>query len=184
MVRFNQKVIPAARSIKDFERLMGMGSEYVVMLQLHLSHAKFVANLAKRNDVKVLMHADLIQGLRPDEHGAQFLCQEVRPAGLISTHAQVVATAKKRGLIAVQRIFLLDSQSLETSYRVVQSVHPDCIEVLPGVLTDVIREVVAHTKLPVLAGGFIRTVNDVDRALDAGAVSVTSSDSDLWNYGR
>ncbi len=180
----SQKVIPAARSLKDFEQLMAAETEYVVMLQVHLSQAKYVTSLAKKSGVKVLLHADLIQGLRSDEHGAQFLCQEVRPEGLISTHAQVVATAKKRGLLAVQRIFLLDSQSLETSYRVVQSVKPDWIEVLPGVLTDVIREVADKTQIPVLAGGFIRTTEDVDGAIRAGAMAVTSSDKALWGYGR
>lgn len=182
MTSITQTVIPAARSLKDFEQLMQAGMEYVVMLQIHLSQAKYVAGLAKQNGVKLLLHADLIQGLRPDEHGAQFLCQEVRPSGLISTHAQVVATARKRGLLGVQRIFLLDSQSLETSYRVIQSVQPDWIEVLPGVLTEVIREIATNTQTPVVAGGFIRTTDDVDRAIDAGAMAVTSSDKHLWEY--
>jgi len=180
VLEIRQKVIPAARSIKDLEIIAHSGTEYAVMLQLHLSQVAYVTNLARTNGVKLFLHADLIQGLRADEHGTQFLCQEMRPAGIISTHANVVATAKKRGVVAVQRIFLLDSQSLQTSYRVVQTVQPDILEVLPGVLTDVIREIVEATKIPVLAGGFIRTPRDVHGAIAAGAVAVTSSDKELW----
>lgn len=179
-----QKVVPATRSVKELESAVKLGFEHVVVLQIHLSQVKYVTQFAHQHGVKVFLHADLIQGLRPDESGAQYLCQEVKPNGLISTHAQVVATAMKRGLIGVQRVFLLDSQSLETTYRVVQSVKPDYLEVLPGLMTSVIREVYQSTGLPLLAGGFIRTEEDVEQAIAAGASGVTTSEHALWKkYG-
>lgn len=58
---------------------------------------------------------------------------------------------------------------------------PDYIEVLPGALTDVIAEVKERTGVPILAGGFIRTVDDVEKALNAGATAITTSKK---NYGN
>lgn len=58
---------------------------------------------------------------------------------------------------------------------------PDYIEVLPGALTDAIAEVKERTGVPILAGGFIRTVEDVERALHAGATAITTSKK---NYGN
>ncbi|GMA61248.1 hypothetical protein GCM10025859_16880 [Alicyclobacillus fastidiosus] len=133
---------------------------------------------------KLLLHADLIQGLKHDEAAAQFLCQMVRPAGLISTHSTVIATAKKNRVLGIQRVFLIDSHSLETSYRVLASSKPDYIEVLPGVLPDVIREVKHGTKLPILAGGFIRTPEEIRSILESGATAVTTSHRDLWSFGE
>ncbi len=176
----SQRVIPAARSIKDFELAVRFGYQHIVMLEIHLAQVKYVTRLAHQHGAKVLLHADLIEGLKSDEAGAQFLCQEVQPDGLISTHAHVVTTAMKRGLIGVQRVFLLDSHSLQTTYRVVKSVTPDYLEVLPGLMTGVLRDIRESTGLSILAGGFIRTVQDVENAISAGAVAVTTSEHHLW----
>ena len=52
----------------------------------------------------------------------------------------------------------------------------------PGALTDVIAEVKERTGVPILAGGFIRTVDDVERALNAGATAITTSKRELWKH--
>lgn len=150
------------------------------MLQIHLAQVSHVTNFAHQHDAKVLLHADLVEGLKADESGAQFLCQEAKPDGLISTHPNVVATAMKRGIIGIQRVFLLDSQSLETSYRLARTVKPNYLEVLPGIMTNLIRDIHQSTGLSVLGGGFIRTQEHVDSAIAAGAVGVTTSARDLW----
>ncbi|MCI0184361.1 glycerol-3-phosphate responsive antiterminator [Sulfoacidibacillus ferrooxidans] len=183
-MEITQKMIPATNRISDIESLVHNHFEYMIMLQIHISQLTYVVDFVHRHKKKILLHADLIQGLKADEAGAQYLCQDIKPDGLISTHAQVITTAKKRGLLAVQRIFLIDSHSLETSYRVIQSAHPDYIEVLPGIMPSVIRDVCTQTKLPVFAGGFLHTTTDVKAALAAGASSVTTSDKTLWSLQR
>lgn len=180
-MKVEQAIIPAARSIKDFEHLMTTTGDLVILLDSHVAQLQALLQLAKRHDKRVILHADLIQGLKHDESGAQFLCQVVKPAGLISTHSSVISVAKKKGLLAIQRIFLLDSHSLETSYRMLKASQPDFIEVLPGIMPDVIREIRKTTHLPIWAGGFIRSEEDVDKILQAGATSVTTSHRDLWD---
>ncbi|MFB5189141.1 glycerol-3-phosphate responsive antiterminator [Alicyclobacillus fastidiosus] len=180
----DQPIIPAVRHMKDFEEAMTRDFRYVVLLESHLAQLPSLVRLARQHDKKLILHADLIQGLKHDEAAAQFLCQMVRPAGLISTHSTVIATAKKNRVLGIQRVFLIDSHSLETSYRVLASSKPDYIEVLPGVLPDVIREVKQGTKLPILAGGFIRTPEDIHAILESGATAVTTSHRDLWSFGE
>ncbi|GAA3331757.1 hypothetical protein GCM10020331_089590 [Ectobacillus funiculus] len=67
-----------------------------------------------------------------------------------------------------------------------QKTTPDYIEVLPGALTQVITEIHEKTGIPIIAGGFIRTVADIERALQAGAAAITTSNTDLWKkkYGE
>ena len=175
-----QKVIPAARRIADFEEMIKYPFEYVVMLPIHLAQLRLVKDLAQSHRKKMILHADLIQGMKSDEAGAQYLCQEIKPDGLISTHAQVLEMAKKRGVMTIQRIFLLDSHSLETSLRVIRTVEPDYIELLPGVIPELITEVYEATKIPILAGGFLRTPTHVEQALQAGAIAITTSNKELW----
>jgi len=176
-----QKILPAANSIKDFEKLMMTRNEYIILLNSHISQLQSLMKLAQRHQKKVLLHADLVQGLKSDEYGAEFLCQAIKPAGIISTRTPVVQIAKKKSLIAIQRIFLLDSHALNTSYRLLRSFQPDYIEVLPGVIPHIIEEVVGNTGIPVLAGGLIRTKKEAENAIRAGAVAITTSENNIWN---
>ncbi|TCP26604.1 glycerol uptake operon antiterminator [Scopulibacillus darangshiensis] len=182
MVFKSQSVLPAVRKMKDFEKLMGTSVEFIVILDSHIAQLKPLVKLARASKKSVLLHADLIHGLKNDEYAAEFLCQDIHPAGIISTRANVLSVAKKKGLITVQRLFLLDSMALETSYRSLERVRPDVIEVLPGLVPNMISEIKDRTGIPVIAGGLIRSKEDVDHAFKAGASAVTTSLKSLWPF--
>jgi glycerol uptake operon antiterminator len=177
-----QKILPAAKSIKDFEKMMNSRFQTIILLDSHVAQLPSLMKLANLYQKQVLLHVDLIQGLKSDEYAAEFLCQVIKPAGLISTRTPVVQVAKKKSLIAIQRVFLLDTHALETSYRLLKTSQPDYIEVLPGVIPHIIREVRENTGIPILAGGLIRTRQEVREALEAGAEAVTTSSQNLWEY--
>lgn len=181
MVPFHgQKILPAVRQMKDIEKVILTSFEYVVLLDCHIGMLKSLVDLMKSHHKKLLLHADLIEGLKNDEYGAEFLCQKIKPAGLISTRSSVIMKAKQNKLLAVQRLFLLDSNALETSYAQLKRTKPDFAEVLPGIIPNIIGEIHEKTGLPLIAGGLIRTVEDVESALSAGAVAVTTSRKELW----
>lgn len=175
-----QKILPAARNVKDLEEMFESNYTYIVILNSHIGQLKSLIQLAKSKKKKILLHADLVQGLRNDEYAAQFLCQDIKPAGLISTRKNVVLTAKKHNLISVQRLFLLDSIALESSYKLLETTKPNFIEVLPGVMPHIIKEVYSKTGIPIVAGGLIREKLEVKEALEAGASAVTTSRRELW----
>ncbi|MFC0216481.1 glycerol-3-phosphate responsive antiterminator [Paenibacillus chartarius] len=182
MAFHNQLILPAVRRMKDLEKLMLLDYEYIIVLDIHLGQVKPVADMVKAHRKQLILHADLIEGLKNDEYAAEYLCQHIRPAGLISTRSGVIATTKKNGLLAIQRLFLLDTNAVEKSYALIERTQPDYIELMPGVIPHMIAEVHARTQIPVFAGGLIRTVEDVERALEAGASAVTTSQSELWRH--
>lgn len=57
---------------------------------------------------------------------------------------------------------------------------PDYIEMLPGVIPELISEVRERTGIPIINGGLIRTKKHIENALAAGAIAVTTSDKTLW----
>ena len=80
--------------------------------------------------------------------------------------------------MTIQRYFLLDSRVLE---NIAKNVSPaDFFEVLPGVMPKIIRQLVKTTGKPIIAGGMIRDKEDVMGALSAGAVAISSTNSDVW----
>ncbi|HJF31146.1 MAG TPA: glycerol-3-phosphate responsive antiterminator [Sporosarcina psychrophila] len=176
----NQKILPAARSLKQFEQLLKSPFEYIVLLEVHVGNLKTLKTEAEKYGKKVIIHADLIQGLKTDNFAADFLCNDIRPAGIISTRSNMIMKAKAKGIIAIQRMFLLDTIALEKSYSLIDQTSPDYIEMLPGVIPELINEVFERTGIPIINGGLIRTQKHVQDALNAGAVAVTTSDHQLW----
>lgn len=176
----NQKVLPAARNIKQFEQLLKTDFHYIVLLEVHISHLKTLKNEATKKGKKLIIHADLIQGLKTDNYAADFLCNEIKPDGIISTRANMIQKAKTRGILAIQRMFLLDTIALEKSYSLIELAEPDYIEMLPGVIPELIQEVYERTGIPIINGGLIRTKAHIDNAIEAGAIAVTTSDKELW----
>ncbi|MNV94542.1 Glycerol-3-phosphate responsive antiterminator [compost metagenome] len=53
---------------------------------------------------------------------------------------------------------------------------------MPGVIPHIIKEVKERSGIPIFAGGLIRSVDDVEQALAAGATAVTTSNHELWQH--
>ncbi|UTL73619.1 glycerol uptake operon antiterminator GlpP [Bacillus halotolerans] len=176
----NQPILPAIRNMKQFDEFLNGSFSYGVILDIHLGQLKGVIREAQKHGKKMMVHVDLIQGIKHDEYGAEFICQDIKPAGIISTRSNVIAKAKQKKIYAIQRLFLLDTSAMEKSMEFVGKHKPDFIEVLPGIVPSLIQEIKEKTGIPIFAGGFIRTEQDVEQALKAGAVAVTTSNTKLW----
>lgn len=177
----DQKILPASSNLKDFERFLKSPFEIGVFLEMHIAQLKNINEMAKRHGKKMIYHVDMIQGIKSDDYATEFICQEFKPYGLISTKSNVILKAKQKKVKAIQRVFLIDSHALEKSYRLVEKTKPDYIEILPGAMDWMIKEVKTRLDIPVFAGGLIRTKEEVHHALEAGAMAITTSKTDLWD---
>ena len=176
----DRKIIPAARTVKQFDQVVESEFEYIVLLEVHLSHLRGIKQEADRRGKKLIIHADLVHGLKTDNFAADYLCNDIRPAGIISTRSNMILKAKSRGILAIQRVFLIDTIALEKSYSLIEQTAPDYIELLPGIIPEMIAEVYNRTGIPVITGGLIRTDDQITAAIEAGAVAITTSNKELW----
>lgn len=176
----DQKILPASANMKEFEQFLQSSYEIGVFLDMHISQLKNISMMAKNSGKKMIYHVDLIHGIKNDEYATEYICQEFKPYGLISTKSSVILKAKQKGVIAVQRIFLIDSHAIEKSYKLIEKTRPDYIEVLPGAMPWMITEIKERVKTPIFAGGLIRTPEEVHAALNAGADAITTSKKELW----
>ena len=176
----DKKLIPAARTIKQFEQVVKSHFEYIVLLEVHISHLRSLKQEADRFGKKLIIHADLVHGLKTDNFAADYLCNDICPAGIISTRSNIIVKAKSRGIMAIQRVFLIDTIALEKSYSLIEQTAPDYIELLPGIIPEMIAEVYERTGIPVITGGLIRSNEQITLAIEAGAVAVTTSNKELW----
>jgi glycerol uptake operon antiterminator len=138
---------------------------------------------AHAHECLILAHIDLIKGVGRDEVGLRFLAREFHVDGVLTTRANLIGPAKREGLIAVQRFFVLDSESLEAGLPAVERAAPDAVEVLPGVVLPLIApRLKGGTLPPLIAGGLIQSRTQVEEILAAGAVAVSTSAEALWGF--
>lgn len=128
-----------------------------------------------------IIHVDLITGLSAREISVDFIRRETGAAGIISTKPPLIRRAKELGMYTVMRFFVLDTMSLESVGRQLQQVHPDFVELLPGLMPKIIRKVCRANRVPVIAGGLISDKEDILAALGAGAAAISSTNPKVWS---
>ena len=129
-----------------------------------------------------IVHVDLVAGLASKEVAVDFIRSQTEADGIISTRQSFIRRAKELGLAAILRVFLLDSISLESLWKMPANL-PDCLDILPGTMPKILRRVCADAKVPVLTGGLIADKEDVMAALDAGATAISTTNQAVWNMG-
>lgn len=174
-------IIPAIRDIKEYEKVLESEHPMIALLETRLSQLDSLVKYAHKRGKKVLVHADLVQGLKSDEYGIEFLVNNVKVDGVISTKGSVISLVKKHQITAIQRLFALDSYALEHNLEMCKRIKPDYIEILPGIIPGIIKQVQGETGIPVIAGGLIRTEQEVKEAFENGAKAVTTSEDQLWD---
>lgn len=127
----------------------------------------------------VAVHLDLVAGLRSDHAGVAWLDRSGTDA-IISSHGQLMPTIRQRGMTAIQRLLLVRRSLLNAAVGAVSRSGPDILEVLPGVILPSVMGDMPVFDVPVLAGGFVRTEEEVRAILGCGAVGVTTSWGPLW----
>lgn len=83
-------------------------------------------------------------------------------------------------MIAIQRTFMVDSLALSTLRKQLGIFKPDAVEIMPGVIPQILKEIRGFVVIPLIAGGLLSNKKDVIAALTAGADAVSATQEDLW----
>lgn len=128
----------------------------------------------------VFVDVDLLDGFSSKPVTVDFLNAHTQVDGVLSSKTIMVKAAKAAGLLAIHRLFLVDSFSYHNVSKQVGLSKPDAVMILPGCMPRVIAWVRDDTDLPLIAGGLVCDKEDVLGALGAGATAVASSNRDVW----
>jgi glycerol uptake operon antiterminator len=142
-----------------------------------------VIEKAKKHDKLVFVDIDLLKGIGKDASGVRFLAKEIKVDGIITTRSNLIKSIQKEGLVSIQRMFVLDSESLTGGLSVIQKSKPDALEILPGmILPKVMGKIRMSVSIPVIAGGLITSEEEIHELLSSGAVGISTSSSSLFSY--
>ena len=137
---------------------------------------------AKESGKLLFVDIDLLKGIGKDAPGVRFLAKESHVDGVITTRSNLIKSIQKEGLVAVQRLFVLDSESLAGGLGVIEKSAPDAVEVLPGlILPKIMHRIRTVTSVPVIAGGLITEENEIHEILNSGALGISTTSSPLFS---
>lgn len=173
-------IIAAVRDEKSFEAALLSPSAIIFLLDATLSNVKERVRRINECGKTCFIHLEMVAGLGKDQAALEFLHAEVQPDGILTTKPNLIPVAKHLGMLTVQRLFILDSLSIQTGIRMVQGNHPDLMEIMPGIIPKVIPEIKRQCQTPVIAGGMVSTKEEIIELLKAGAVAVSTSREQLW----
>lgn len=182
LTRLKKKpVIAGVKSIDDAI----LAVERQVEIVFFLTGTMFDLRELVRRDLQprplIFAHVDLLQGIGKDQWGLRFLAQDIGVDGILTTRSHLIKAAKKEGLMAIQRLFVLDSEALKTGLSIVSSSEPDAIEILPALILPHIHQRLPVNELPpIIAGGLIETADELRAVLKTPARAVSTSRQELW----
>ena len=173
-------VVPAVRG-PDSDLEAALAGEHPAIFVLGGDVFKVLGRVGSRGRrPQIYVNVDLVGGIASDASGLRFLSRYVE--GIISTHRHVIELAKTSRLITIQRLFAIDSGAVERGLKLIRRAQPRFVEILPGLAyREIARQYSEVLDLPVLAGGLLKSREDISTILEAGAVGVSTSDQELWN---
>lgn len=173
-------VIAAVKNNEQLESALVSEAQIIFVLYGDIINIKEISERIEQNNKIGIIHIDLVEGFSNKEIVVKFLKDQTKFHGVISTKAQVIRSAKKHDLIAIQRVFIFDTLSLNTvkSHMISEC---DAIEVLPGILPKVLGIISRDSTKPVVAGGLIETKEEVMQALRSGATCVSTTRKEIWD---
>ncbi|MBU5591135.1 glycerol-3-phosphate responsive antiterminator [Clostridium sp. MSJ-4] len=174
-------VVAAIRNDNDLEAVLESKVLIVFVLYGNIMNLADICNKLKDKGKIVFVHLDLIEGLKGDHIGIEFIKKYVDPLGILTTKPSNVKHAKAIGLYAIQRVFMVDSLSLVTGIKNINDVKPNAVEVMPGIVNDIISHMVNKLNVPIIAGGLVSDKKDVMGALKSGALAISTTKRELWS---
>jgi glycerol uptake operon antiterminator len=175
-------VVPAVRG-PDSALEAALAGEHPAIFVLGGDIFKVLARVGSQSRrPRIYVNVDLVGGIAADASGLRFLSGRVE--GIISTHRHVIELAKTSGLITIQRLFAIDSGAVERGLKLIRRAEPQFVEILPALAYCEIAEQYSEVlSLPGLAGGLLKSQEDIASILKAGAVGVSTSHQGLWRGG-
>jgi glycerol uptake operon antiterminator len=154
--------------------------EQVILMTGNILNLKEIVERLHRRGKKVYVHIEQVAGIGRDAAAIHYIGQTFRADGIVSTKSNMIVAARQAGLQTIQRIFAIDTGALETAIRMIGNCQPDKVELMPGLMPRVIREIRQRISQPLIVGGLIRHEEEIRSAFRFGADYVSVGNEQFW----
>ena len=173
-------IIPAIKDKITLEKALNSNSELVFIILASIVNIKEYCDKLKEKKKIIYIHIDMIDGLNSTNNGIDYIMNTIKPDGILTTKSNVVAHAHKNNISVIQRFFVLDTLSYEKALINIKENKIAAAEIMPGLMPKIIKKLSQKTHIPIITGGLIKEKEDVINAIKAGALSVSTTETSLW----
>ncbi|PKM94490.1 MAG: glycerol-3-phosphate responsive antiterminator [Firmicutes bacterium HGW-Firmicutes-1] len=176
----NNPIIAAVSDREKLDKALKSPCEVIFMLYGDIFTLKEDVQAVLDQDKYVFVHLDLIKGFSNDAYSLKYIQEQIKPSGVVTTKTSLVKKAKELNCFVVQRLFILDSKSIQAGIQTIHQVTPDAVEIMPGVVPKITKEINKAVRVPIITGGLIETKHEIIESLDAGATCISTSCEKIW----
>jgi glycerol uptake operon antiterminator len=174
-------IIPAIRKPDFVEQAIASRSKLIYLLTGDPDNVETMIRKIVAADKIPLVNLDLLNGFSRDKYAVNYL-KRVGAQGIISTHLDPLRHALAVGLYGIQSTFLLDSGAMDTISNQLRNTPVHALEILPALVAPkmLARVRAISADLPVVGGGLIETMKEVEELLKQGLSAVSTSNPQMW----
>jgi len=174
-------IIPAIRKVEFADQAIAAHGKIVYLLTGDPENCESMIQKIVAAGKIPIVNLDLLNGFSRDRYAVNYL-KRAGARGIISTHLDPLRHALSIGLYGIQRTFLLDSGAMDTITNQLKNTPVDALEVLPAMVAPKILERVRaiSADLPVVGGGLIQNMKEVEDLLAQGLSAVSISNPTMW----
>lgn len=173
-------IIAAVKNLDNLAEALESDCEIIFLLCGNIFNLEDIVSRVREKNKLIFIHVDLIDGFSRDATALRYISEKMKPDGIISTKNNQLKAAKELGLLTVQRLFIIDSLSIDTTVKTSQTIKPDAVEIMPGIMPNITKKLSASLEVPVIAGGLVSEEEHVVNAVKNGALGVSTTCKELW----
>lgn len=173
-------IIAGVRNKNEFVSAIKSPADIIFVLNFqNILNIEEIISLAHKAGKRAFIHFDFLDGVGKDRYGLRYL-KSKGADGIITTKTNLILNAKEEGLMTVQRFFIIDSKAIVTACDAINASCPDMVEIMPGLMPEVITKFVEKVRPRIIAGGLISTKEQIASAIEAGASAISTTKEELW----
>ena len=177
------RIIPVMRTMRHFKRLLECPAEVAIVgRETTLVNLPRIAAALRERNKAVWVDLDLVEGIKNDAAGVDFLKKRVGADGLISTRTEAILAGRREGLTSVLKTFVHDEASLVMIRKNVLSACPDIVDLIPGAAVLYALSTLSEVRhIPLHVSGILPPEEAGREALfQAGIRAIHTGDPVLW----
>lgn len=174
-------IIPAIRKPEFVDQAIASRSRLIYLLTGDPENVESMIRKITAAGKVPIVNLDLLNGFSRDKYAVNYL-KRVGAGGIISTHLDPLRHTLAVGLYGIQRTFLLDSGAMETITNQLKNTPVHALEILPALVAPKLlgRVRAISADLPVVGGGLISNMKEVEALLEQGLSAISTSHPEMW----
>ena len=177
---------PAIPTLYGLDKLDAMlAVEPGIALLANIPLVMLGPTIERLRDSKVftILNLDSIPGLSSTPDGLEY-CNHLGVQGILSTQAAAVTRAPSFGMLSVQKGFVTDRNYAQRLRQSIKQNRPHMVQLMPAPVIPMLEHSFFDSLPPFMTSGFVRTEQQIEEALELGAVAVSTTAENLWTFRK